>query len=107
MKPLTFAAFGAALLLGAGCAERAPSVQTTSSAPSAPLAVEIPPPENQCGAAEIQSFVGKPAASLPPTPEGAIRRVICWDCAHTEDFRPERQSIQLDEAENILSISCG
>lgn len=125
MKALLFAAMGAALLAASGCAggDEAPRPPRPVP-PAAQPAVEAPArseafaaassPEaapdaaqDLCRAQELQSHVGQPLASLPPTPEGVSRRTICRDCAMTEDLRQDRQTVIYDaESTLILSVSC-
>lgn len=105
MKPLLFAALGAALLLGAGCAERGLST-AAAPAPLAPTPSPQPDPD-QCQAAALQSFVGKPLASLPPVPEGATRREACETCIMTMDLRNDRQTVVYDAQTSLIkSIQC-
>lgn len=77
-------------------------------APKAPVAGSDAP----CGTAAMPAFVGKPyTAALGETMRTATGartiRALSPDAMATTDFRPERLTIQLDEAGRVSGADCG
>lgn len=64
-------------------------------------------PEDACGAAALQDLVGQDLAALGNLGDLGPVRVIRPGMAVTMDYAPERLNVMLDEADLILSISCG
>lgn len=62
---------------------------------------------DSCGAAALQSFVGKPKAKLPVNlPQGA--RVLCSTCAATMDYNPSRLDVIYDTETGVVTkVKCG
>ncbi len=70
------------------------------------LADENGPDLRSCNGQEWLAFVGQPAAQLDDKlPKTA--RVIGPDAAVTQDFRPDRINVDVDEAGTIIGIRCG
>jgi hypothetical protein len=65
------------------------------------------PPENACGAADLQSLVGQPAAVLQTMRFSQPVRVIRPGMAVTMDYSAERLNIEIDAAERIIRVTCG
>lgn len=70
------------------------------------VADENGPDLTSCNGQEWVPFVGQPAAQLEgKLPEKA--RVIAPDSAVTQDFRPDRVNVDVDDAGLITGIRCG
>lgn len=65
------------------------------------------PPENACGAADLQTLVGQPASVLETMRFSQPMRVIRPGMAVTMDYRADRLNIELDAAERIIRVTCG
>ena len=65
------------------------------------------PPENACGAADLQSLVGQPAAVLETMRFSQPMRAIRPGMAVTMDYRADRLNIEIDAAERIIRVTCG
>ncbi|MCC7266602.1 MAG: peptidase inhibitor I78 [Caulobacteraceae bacterium] len=98
--------FAAALALAA-CASEAPY----EPAPRDPGPSRPPPsrePPDRCGAAALQSLVGKPRTEIPVPVNPRLRRVACTTCPVTMDFNPERLNIFFDvETGVVKEVRCG
>ena len=71
--------------------------------------VALPPPlpPDQCGARELAGLVGKPRTEIPVPVDLSKRRVICTTCPKTQDFSPERMTIQYDASTGLVtSVAC-
>lgn len=79
-----------------------PFLGAMSKRPPAPPPVL---PVTECGAETLSDMIGKPLLALDPVPENA--RVIRPFEMITQDFRPERLNIELDENDVILRVRCG
>jgi hypothetical protein len=68
-----------------------------------------PPGEmaDQCGAAELQSLVGRPGAVLDGMRFSQDVRVIQPGMAVTMDYSAERLNIWLDDRDVIERVTCG
>ncbi|MFI4977002.1 MAG: hypothetical protein ACHP84_20920, partial [Caulobacterales bacterium] len=63
---------------------------------------------DSCGAAQLQSLVGKPRTEIPIPLEPSLRRVACTTCPITQDYSPSRQTILFDaETGLVTSVKCG
>ena len=80
-------------------------------APMAAPRAYTPPPRptpDACGAAELQSLVGRPKEEIPVPLEPGRRRVVCTTCPTTQDYSPSRQTIQFDATTGkVTSVTCG
>ena len=111
----------AAVAALAGCSEPAPPAAPADEA-AAPSAAPSPPssretgeapaastaPEEACGAAERQSWIGRPRAELPAPPAGADWRIYETGQPVTQDLRPDRLNIEIDPGRQaVVRVSCG
>lgn len=98
----------AAGLLLAACSS-APGPEPEPPAP--PVAETAPAPEprgDACGAAELQSLVGRPRSEIPVPVDPARQRVVCTTCPVTQDYSPQRLNFFFDaETGLIREIRCG
>lgn len=106
----TLIMFGALLALAACAAS--PEVPVASATREAPPPSETAsvnaPIADQCRAAERQSWVGRSVDSLPAALDGEDRRVVCTNCARTEDYRADRLNIDFDAGtRRVVKVSCG
>ncbi|THD81033.1 MAG: peptidase inhibitor I78 [Phenylobacterium sp.] len=107
------AAMAGALLLASACASppaEAPRAEAPAAAPPPVSAVTSAPtsPRDACGAAELQSLIGRPRTEIPAPIYPDRTRVACTTCPITEDVRPDRLNIFFDaESGLIRQIRCG
>ena len=117
-------------LLAAGCAPTYPVVAQDApaaaplAAPPPPLAqtpprIESPPPRSAipqptaqrrdaCGAAELQSLVGRPRTEIPVPVDPTRQRVACTSCPVADDVDPGRLNFLFDaQTGRIRQIRCG
>ena len=76
---------------------------------TAPVAQPLQPSMNNkdCGAAALQSFVGKPKEKLPVNLPKATR-IMCDTCAATMDYSPARLNVIFDSNTGVVTkIKCG
>jgi len=66
-----------------------------------------PQVEDQCGAANRQQLLGKPAAGLDTTKLPKRTRVIHPNTAVTMDHRPDRLNVHVGEDGKISRVDCG
>lgn len=93
------------------CVER----QTPAAAPVAatpadehPDTPTVPAPEDACGAAARQDWIGHARSSLPTAPPGADWRVFETGQPVIQDLRANRLNIEIDPArQTVVRISCG
>ena len=105
----------AALALAGSCAAPHAPAPPPKPAGPAPLAVAPPPalivpppPKDACGAADLQSVVGKPRTEIPVPLDPSLRRVACSTCPVTQDYVPSRQTIIYDSDTGLVtSVKCG
>ena len=79
-------------------------------AESPPYPGDIPPPlppEDSCGAPDLQFLRGQPETVLQTMKFGVPVRIIQPGMAVTMDYNPTRLNIEIDESGNIFRISCG
>lgn len=67
---------------------------------------EIPTDIDTCGAAALSVLIGKSIAAVQMPADKNIR-VIGVNTQITQDHRPERMNIKIDEVANITDIYCG
>jgi hypothetical protein len=95
-----------ALALSA-CATEAPY----EAPPNDPRPTRPPPsrePPDRCGAAALQSLIGKPRTEIPVPVNPRLRRVACTTCPVTMDFNPERLNIFFDAETGVVKeVRCG
>jgi hypothetical protein len=100
----------AAVLL-AGCASDAPFPPPPVAPPPpvyAPPPLAPPPARDTCGAAALQSLVGKPRTEIPVPVNPGGRRVYCTTCPVTMDYSPGRQNIIFDADTGLVrEVKCG
>lgn len=98
---------GAALALLAACTSTPPP-PAPAPAPPPPVAAKPPPVRDQCGAAQLQSLVGKPRTEIPVPLRPELQRVACTTCPVTMDFNPNRLNFFFDaDSGRIREIRCG
>jgi len=74
----------------------------------APVSGAAAAPDDTCGAAALQAYVGRPRSELPVAPPGKPRRMVCEKCPMTMDFNLERQTILYDRATDLITAArCG
>jgi hypothetical protein len=77
------------------------------SLPPAPISVPPPPKPDQCGAYLLAGLVGKPRTEIPIPVDPTRRRVVCTTCPKTADFRPDRLTIEYDQATGkVAKVGC-
>lgn len=69
--------------------------------------VSTAPPENACGAAELQGLVGQDVAVFETMALQGSWRIIRPGQAVTMDFSAERLNVEVDGNERISRITCG
>ena len=77
---------------------------------SPPYPGDIPPPlppEDSCGAPDLQFLRGQPETALQTMKFGVPVRIIRPGMAVTMDYNPTRLNIEIDETGEIFRISCG
>lgn len=75
--------------------------------PPAPVEPPSLPPENACGAADLQDLVGQSAARLETMRFAGPTRVIRPGMAVTMDYSASRLNLYIDTEGNIERVSCG
>jgi len=100
------------LLLLAACSSSPSEVDPSQPAEPAPIASRPPSQAvasgDQCGAAEMQGFVGKLRTEIPVAIDPARQRVACTTCPVTMDFNAERLNFFFDAATGIIKeVRCG
>ena len=65
------------------------------------------PPEDSCGAPDLQFLRGQPETVLQTMKFGVPVRIIRPGMAVTMDYNPTRLNIEIDETGEIFRISCG
>ena len=121
------------MLLASGCAEprypaeaaAAPSVgrpaqaqvQTQADQPmppgpapaiEAPASRPMPASSDTCGAAPMQSLVGRPRSLIPVPVDPSRQRVACTTCPMTQDYDPGRLNFLFDaQTGTIRQVRCG
>ncbi len=65
------------------------------------------PPEDSCGAPDLQFLRGQPETVLHTMKFGVPVRIIQPGMAVTMDYNPTRLNIEIDESGEIFRISCG
>jgi hypothetical protein len=102
-------------VLGA-CAEPAPRPAPAPPAPtpppSPPPVAAAPrlaaPPADACGAASMQSLVGRPRTDIPVPVYPSRRRVVCSTCVMTQEYIGSRLTIIYDSNSGLVkSVRCG
>jgi hypothetical protein len=68
---------------------------------------QTPPPDPDCGAADLQTLVGQPASMLDTMKFSQAVRVIRPGMAVTMDYVAERLNIETDAASRITRVTCG
>jgi len=82
--------------------------QPPSEAPAPPPPAYHPVASDQCGAATLQSLIGKPRTDIPVPLHPENRRVICSTCVMTQEYRADRQTIIFDSDTGLItSVKCG
>lgn len=80
---------------------------TTPIAEAAPTKpAPIPETDDTCGAAALKILIGKSIAAVQMPADKNIR-VIGANTQVTQDHRPERMNIEVDEVAKIKDIYCG
>lgn len=74
-------------------------------APEGPMPPE--PSPDACGAASLQSFVGKDEAILAATTFAAPMRILRPGMAVTMEYSPERLNFEIDARGKIVRVFCG
>ena len=84
-----------------------PLMACVEAGPGQPPVIDPMPPENACGADQLQGLVGQKASVLETMKFAGPVRVIKPGMAVTLDYSPMRLNIQLDAADNITAVTCG
>ena len=100
------------MLLLAACSSAPSEVDPSQPSEPSPIASRPPasaaPSRDQCGAADMQGFVGKSRTDVPVAIDPARQRVACTTCPVTMDFNPERLNFFFDAATGIIKeVRCG
>ncbi|MET0183815.1 MAG: peptidase inhibitor I78 [Caulobacterales bacterium] len=90
----------AAAALAWACAA-APPVTAPASAPPPPVA------DDTCGMAPFMTLIGQPESAIPRTQLPPGTRVICYNCAVTQDLRRDRLNIELGPDGRVARVRCG
>jgi len=88
----------------------APPAAAPAAAPAAPPtpAPAPAPAKDSCGAAELQSLLGKPRTEIPVPLDPTKQRVACTTCPITQDYRPDRLNFFFDAGTGLIrEIRCG
>jgi hypothetical protein len=99
--------------LGACAAPAPPPPPPAPEAPPPPPPVLSPPrlpapPKDSCGAAPLQSLVGRPRTEIPVPVYPDRRRVVCSTCVMTQDYLASRLTIIFDSGTGLVkSVRCG
>jgi hypothetical protein len=81
-----------------------PPAPTPSPAP-APAPAASP---DACGAAALQTLVGRPRTEIPVPVDPDRQRVACTTCPVTQDYRPDRLNFFFDAGTGLIrEIRCG
>lgn len=108
MKTLTTMLAAAGLLALAACAEPPPPPAPPPPPRPAPPPAPPPPEPDQCGAAEAQTYVGRPRSEIPVPVQPNLQRVACTTCPVTMDFNPRRLNFFYDAATGVVKeVKCG
>lgn len=113
-----FAVASGALLLLAACATNAPEDVEPATPPplatpatpaaAAPVASLGTAPRDACGAAELQSLIGRPRSEIPVPLHPDRQRVACTTCPITQDYNPGRLNFFFDAQTGLIrEIRCG
>jgi hypothetical protein len=65
------------------------------------------PPQDSCGAPDLQFLRGQPETVLQTMKFGVPVRIIQPGMAVTKDYNPMRLNIEIDEAGQVFRIYCG
>lgn len=65
------------------------------------------PPADSCGAAQLQTLVGRPVAILPDAGPWSTLRVIYPGQAVTMDYSATRLNAEVNASGTILRLFCG
>jgi hypothetical protein len=113
----TATALVVAMTLAACSSDLAPAPSPGPQAPPAThgldveaSALPVPPPteKDQCGAADLQSLVGRPRSEIPVPVDPARQRVACTTCPVTLDHNPGRLNFFFDADSGLIKqIRCG
>jgi Peptidase inhibitor I78 family len=60
-----------------------------------------------CDAGAYQSLVGKREGDIGRSQLPAVYRIVCADCAVTQDHNPNRLNIHLGTDNRVSSVRCG
>ena len=108
----------AAIAALAACSEQTPPASPADQSPAAsgprptppsdPAEPAAPTPDDACGAAGRQDWIGRARSDLPPPPAGADWRVFETGQPVTQDLRPDRLNIEIDpDSRKVVRLSCG
>lgn len=86
-----------------------PAMAESAAAPVVPTPSPAAPPlKDACGAAELQSLVGRPRTQVPVPVDPSRQRVACTTCPLTQDYRPDRLNFFFDAGTGLIrEIRCG
>jgi hypothetical protein len=66
------------------------------------------PARDACGAAPLQSLIGRPRSEIPVPVDPSRQRVACATCPVTQDFRPDRLNFLFDAQTGLITqVRCG
>ncbi|HLZ75196.1 peptidase inhibitor I78 [Phenylobacterium sp.] len=86
----------------------APQSETPAAPPRSLLPQSTAQRRDQCGAAELQSLIGRPRTEIPVPLDPRRQRVACTTCPAAEDSDPARLNFLFDaQTGRIRQIRCG
>lgn len=108
MRALTRLILLGATLTLAACASE-PSTPPSPQPPTIPASPpKVSSPQDACGAAEAQRYVGRSRTEIPVPVLPELQRVACTTCPVTMDFNPRRLNFFYDAATGIVKeVKCG
>ena len=73
-----------------------------------PMPAKPPTAPDTCGAAKLQSLIGRPKSAIPKSPKGALWRVSSSADAVTMDYVEARLNIVWDaKTGRVIRVKCG
>jgi hypothetical protein len=102
------ASFGLFALLALwACAPALPPQQVEYNAPPPTKAEPVPRGEDTCNRFRVLHLVGQSSTAVARAGINQPMRIIARGTAVTQDFLPERLNFHLDNAGQIIRITCG
>jgi len=63
--------------------------------------------DDSCHARDHARYIGEAASEIPVGALPSTARVVCHNCAVTQDYAPSRLNVILDEDGVVASLRCG